>query len=414
MTASRLVLPLLAALVLAGCDTIRDDPPPTTPTPITLTASETALVGQSNAFGVDLFAQVAAKDDGNLMLSPLSASTSLTMLLNGTDGETYTQIRDMLGYGPAGDLGAINAGYRSLRDQLLAADPEVQFTLANAAFYDRAYASAFPFKSSFLDAVRDGFDATVTDLPFADPASVDVINRWASDHTAGRVPKVLDELDPDLVLLLMNALYFKGEWSSAFEESATAPAPFRLADGRTIQVPTMSGKVPALAARGDGYTALELPYGRRNFSLVVLVPDAAPLAAFAADLAEGGWADATARLDAAGEWGGVEVRLPRFSFETSKVLNAPLQALGMRDAFTSAADLSRMSDDPRLFVSVVKQDAFVQVNEEGTEAAAVTTTGVSVTSAGPMVSVDRPFVFGIRERTTNTLLFIGQVANPAS
>jgi serpin B len=403
---------LLVALV--GCDATEPDVP-TDPTPIELSPLAASLVGQSNDFGTALFAEVAAGDDANLMLSPLSASVALTMLLNGADGETYDQIHEMLGYAPGMDLDAVNAAYESLREQLLAADPNVQFTLANAVFYDRAYAAGAPLKAPFLDAMRGPFDARVEALDFGAPSALDAVNGWADESTNGKVPTVLDQIDPDLVMFLLNALYFKGEWSDSFDEDQTAPADFRLASGETIRVPTMSGEVQGLTVRGDGYQALELAYGRRNFSFVALMPDdGTALPDFARQLAGGLWTDATAQLDALSEWGEVTVRLPRFTFETAKKLNDPLKALGMVDAFTDGADLTRIAEDDRLYVSFVKQDSFVEVNEEGTEAAAVTTVAVGVESAGPFFAADRPFVFAIRERTTNTLLFIGQVADPSS
>ena len=407
-----LLLGLAFPLVLVACDASGPEPIPD-PTPITLTPLAKDLVGQSNDFGVALFAEVAAEDDANLMLSPLSASVALTMLLNGTDGETHDQIHAMLGYAEGADLDAINASYRSLRDQLLAADDAVQLTLANAVFTRQGV----PFKAPFLSAMRGGFDARVDALDFGAPSALSTINGWASENTNGRIPTVLEELDPDLVMLLMNALHFKGDWTNQFKTASTAPADFHLASGQTAQVPTMNGKIPARTAGGDGYTALELPYGRRNFSMVVLLPqtrETGGLADFAGALRDGLWADATAALDAQTGWPEVTVQLPKFTFSTDQPLNHHLRSLGMADAFTDAADLSRMSDDPRLLVSFVKQNTFVQVDEEGTEAAAVTTIGITATSLGPQFIADRPFVFAIRERTTNTLLFIGQVAHPAS
>lgn len=407
---TRLAL-LLPALALVGCDLAGSDPP-ADPVPIELSATGKALVDQSTSFGTALFAEVAADEDENFMLSPLSASVALTMLLNGTDGETYAQIHEMLGYGPDQDLAAVNEAYRDLRDQLLAADPSVQFALANAIFYEERFHAASPFKAPFLTAMRDQFDASVEGLDFGAPASLDVINGWAADNTNDRIPKVLDELSEDLVLLLMNALYFKGDWTAQFDEALTEDAPFHLGDGTTVDVPTMSGKVPARRVAGDGYQALELTYGRRNFSLVVFLPEA-PLDEFAGLLDAGLWTDATTRLDALDGWPEVDVRLPKFTFSFERTLNDDLKALGMTDAFTGAADLSRMND-AGLFVSFVKQNTFIDVNEEGTEAAAVTTIGVEVVSLGPQFVVDRPFVFAIRERTSGTLLFIGQVAQPTS
>ena len=400
----RLALFALLALALASCDTAGADAP-TEPVTIDVTPEARALIGQSNDFGLRLFAEVAG--DENLMLSPLSASVALTMLLNGSDGATYDQIHEMLGYAPDQDLPQINASYQSLRTQLLAADPQVQFALANAVFYRDDFGPNI--QTPFLDAMRASFDAETAGLDFASPSALDVINGWASDNTNGKIPKVLDRLDPDLVMLLMNALYFKGTWTTEFDEAATAPAAFTLADGSTVQVPTMSGEVEARRAQGEGYRAIELPYGRRNFSMVVLVPDG-PLGEATDELATL-WADASRQLDGSDTWAPVPVRMPRFTFETDELLNEPLQTLGMVDAFDGRADLSRIA--PGLNVSFVKQNTFIDVNEEGTEAAAVTTIGIAVESSGPApFVVDRPFVFALRERTTGTLLFIGQVADP--
>ena len=420
MTALRILslLTLLALIgTLSGCDIAGDDPP-LEPAALALSPLAEGLAEQSGGFGTELFSRVAAGDDGNLMLSPLSAHVALTMLLNGADGGTAAQIQALLNLPPEATLAEVNAAHATLRAELLGADPEVQIAMANAVFENAARTGGHPIKAAFLEAMREGYGARVDAFDFGAPEALGTVNGWASENTNGRVPEVLAELDPDLVLLLMDALYFKGDWSTPFERSSTAPGDFTLADGSTVQVPMMSGRVEGLTVQGEGYAGVELPYGRRNFSMVLLTPEAsgdgtpAPLAPFAARLADGLWDEVTASLDARTEWAPVEVRLPRFSFSTDKTLNAVLQEMGMTDAFTRAANLSRLSDDPRLQVSFVKQNTFVEVNEEGTEAAAVTTVGVVATSLGPHFFADRPFVFAIRERTTNTLLFIGQVARP--
>ncbi|MEO0559382.1 MAG: serpin family protein [Bacteroidota bacterium] len=404
------VLMFLGLAALAGCDAVGQDTP-TDPATITLSPVTEAAVAKSNDFGVRLFDLTAADRDENLMLSPLSASVALTMLLNGSDGDTYTQIRDMLGYDASQDLDAINAGYQSLREQLLEADPQVQLALANAVFYRDTFGPSI--QSTFLDAMRESFHARIDGLDFTDQtAALAEVNGWASDNTNGKIPEVLAELSPDLVMLLMNALYFKGDWTTQFDEAATTDRTFTLSDGSPIQVPTMNGDIDARYLAGDGYTAVELPYGRRNFSMIVAVPDA-PLGDFVDELATGGWTDLTEDLGTDDTWRTVIVSLPRFTFENDEFLNAPLQALGMVDAFSgSRADLTRIA--PSLVVSFVKQNTFVEVNEEGTEAAAVTTIGIETTSvpSHPIFVADRPFVFAIRERTTNTLLFIGQVTDP--
>ncbi|GAB5537151.1 MAG: serpin family protein [Rubricoccaceae bacterium] len=402
-------LAILGITVFAGCDAISQETP-TDPATITLSSEAEAAVAQSNDFGVRLFDLTAADRDENLMLSPLSASVALTMLLNGSDGDTYTQIRDMLGYSPDQDLDAINAGYQSLRSQLLEADPQVQLALANAVFYRDTFGPSI--QPTFLETMRTSFDARIDGLDFADQtASLAEINGWASDNTNGKIPEVLDQLDPALVMLLMNALYFKGDWTTQFDEDDTQDLPFTLSDGSTPQVPTMTGHIEARYLERDGYTAVELPYGRRNFSMIVAVPDES-LGDFVDELATGGWTDLTDGLGTDDTWRTVIVSLPRFTFENDENLNEELQALGMTNAFTGRADLTRIANHLR--VDFVKQNTFVEVNEEGTEAAAVTTIGIELTSAPshPIFRADRPFVFAIRERTTNTLLFIGQVTDP--
>ncbi|MCH8568702.1 MAG: hypothetical protein LAT67_10580 [Balneolales bacterium] len=254
-------------------------------------------------------------------------------------------------------------------------------------------------------------------MDFNDDASVSIINQWASDNTNGLIDSVVDELDPDDVMVLMNALYFKGSWSARFKASDTEMRPFTLMDGSETEVPTMFGEVNLLTAMGDGYLAVEIPYGRKNFSMVIILPDTHDFERFRNDFSAADWAEATTYLGSGSQWRKAELYLPKFSFRTSGFdLNTTLQQLGMHDAFNpSLADFSPISDT-QIFVGDVKQDSFIKVNEEGTEAAAVTTIGIRVTSVGPdetpVIRIDRPFLFGIRERTTNTLLFMGQKVVP--
>lgn len=402
---------LLSVLVLslAGCSLFADSEPPRSPGPLILTEQATQLIALNNQFGVNFFREAAAGEAENLMLSPLSASAALTMLLNGTNGDTYEQIRAMLGYPATADLAAINESFRSLTEQLLNVDREVNLTLANAMFYREG----FGLKTPFLNALQTAFDAEVNGLDFNAPSAVSTINGWAHAKTNGRIPQVIDRISPDAVLFLMNALYFKGEWTTQFEPARTANRGFTLDDGSFVNVPTMEGRVDSRQFHTETYRAIELPYGRRNFSMVILVPNET-LANFMPRFTPALWDEVSSGLGLEDTWTSTLVRLPRFTFSSERILNDVLQRLGMTDAFSAAqADLSRIADE-RLFVSFVKQNTFVDVNEEGTEAAAVTTIGVEVTSLPTGFFVDKPFLFLIRERTSNTLLFVGQVVNPAA
>lgn len=257
------------------------------------------------------------------------------------------------------------------------------------------------------------FEATVRGLDFDAPSALTTINKWASDNTYEKIPKVLDEISGNAVLFLMNALYFKGDWSYQFDKDLTTLKPFNLDNGSLVNVSTMTGEVGARLAFGNSYRAIELPYGRTNFTMVIVVPENT-LADFYQSFSGSVWSSITTALDASTSFGKVDVFMPRFKFSYEKVLNDQLQSMGMVDAFDEVlANLSGIAD-ASIFVSFVKQNTFVEVNEEGTEAAAVTTIGVELTSVpgSTVFRIDKPFVFAIRERTTNTLMFIGQVTDP--
>jgi serpin B len=340
------------------------------------------------------------------MLSPLSASTALTMLLNGCDGETYSQVHQMLGY-EGMTIDEINDSYQNLVKQLLEVDNDVQLALANAVWYRQD----FIVKPPFLNTMDSSFAAHVEKLDFSLPSALTKINGWASENTNGKIPKVMDEISSDAVMFLMNALYFKGTWTQQFDKDQTSIRPFYPDNSSQMSVSTMYGKIPSKAYSTSDYKAIELTYGRTNFSMVIIVP-VNNLAGFLDTFDNDDWQNLTAAFDENPDTYENEVYLPKFKFSYEKVLNDQLKSLGMVDAFDSGlADLSGISDND-IFVSFVKQNTFVDVNEEGTEAAAVTTIGIVETSMPLPFEVNKSFVFAIRERTTNTLLFLGKVVNP--
>jgi serpin B len=402
----RPVLFLFMGLILAAsCE--KEPAGPKEPKPLKLPAKSSEIISLSNSFGIDLFTETSSSEDKNLMLSPLSASTALTMLLNGCNSDTYQQIRDMLGFEGFAP-GEINNVYQSLVTQLLSLDPEIDLALANAVWYR----NEFQVHPSYLDTMQAVFGAHIEALDFNSPSALSTINGWANDNTKGKVQKVLNEISPNAVMFLMNALYFKGTWTYQFDKEQTTESPFYLSDGNVIQVETMRSELPASLYSTSRYSAAELTYGQQNFSMVIIEP-AGTLNDFLAefDLAE--WENLVAGLAEITEPSECEVWIPKFKFEYEKILNDQLASLGMVDAFIPlVADLTGISDES-IFVSFVKQNTFVDVNEEGTEAAAVTTIGIELTSEGPgPFIVDKPFVFAIRERTTNTILFIGKVVAP--
>ena len=406
---------LLLAFLLTGllsCQQSNDDDSQEIrePKSIVLPDYATEVLTKSNHFGISLFTEVAGEEQKNMMLSPLSANIALNMAMNGAGGNTFTQMRDMLGYNNLTQE-EINELYQTLVEQLLEADNKVTLNLANAMFYR----NGFPVKPSYKEAMQTDYQADIEGLDFSDVVNtLKRINGWASDHTNGKIDKVLNEISGAAVMFLLNAVYFKGDWTQQFEKDATKDLPFTLSNGESIDVPTMSGKIPLRRYNGNGFSAYELSYGRDNFAMDLILPDQSlpgMLPVFTGETYE----EITSGLDQQEDKMEYNVLLPKFKFKYEKKLNESLTNLGMQDAFSpNAADFSNLSD-VATFISFVKQNTFVDVNEEGTEAAAVTTIGFEVTSAGggtPTVHFDKPFIFVVRERTTNTLLFIGTVYNP--
>lgn len=406
MTVTNILSSFIAIILMMGGCEKENQTPSDAPKPIRLPEKSDAIITEGNTFGVHLFKEVAMASDENLMLSPLSAAAVLTMLRNGAEGNTAEQIHLMLGY-DGQTLEEVNDIYQQLVPQLEQADPDVEIAIANAVFYRKD----FEVKKPYADVIKNRFSAEMEGLDFQKPSALKTINGWAEKNTRGKIPKVMDQISADAVMFLMNALYFKGSWTNPFDKNRTRPAPFYLADGTSVEVDMMNGTIPARSARGTDYSAIELTYNRGNFAMIVLMPDNTPgqwIENFSGD----DWQQLTRQLDAAETPRKIAVTMPRFAFEFEKILNDHLKALGMMDAFdASKADLSAISDRD-IFVSFVKQNTFIEVNEEGTEAAAVTSIGIEVTSMPPAFVVNKPFVFAIRERTTNALLFIGKVEHP--
>ena len=263
------ILLAISMIVAVSCN--KDPEGPKQPKPIDLTAKSHEVIASSNGFGIDLFRVTALEENKNMMLSPLSASTALTMLLNGCGTQTYEQIRDMLDYEGL-TLPEINEAYNSLIGQLLTIDPEIQLALANAVWYRED----FLVKPGFLGTMDSSFQAKIGALDFSNPSALKTINDWAKENTNGKIPKVLEVIEPDMVMFLMNALYFKGTWTYQFEESQTTDLPFNLKDGSVVNVRMMRNLIPARMYSGNNATSVELPYGQQNFAMVIVLPDQGP------------------------------------------------------------------------------------------------------------------------------------------
>jgi serine protease inhibitor len=280
--------------------------------------------------------------------------------------------------------------------------------IANAIWYR----DDFPFHQAFFDTVSHYFNARVAGLDFGSPATVGRINAWVDTATAGKITQVLDGIADEIVMLLMNAIYFKGSWRSQFDPARTQNAPFAVERGGpyTSRMMHLDQQQVALGLVG-GVQAVDLPYGRAAFTMTAILPPAGTdVDAFIETLDQAKWDAIVGALHHTK----ADVYLPKFRMEWEDTLNADLKSMGMENAFCKdCANFTRMSPlGLKLYIDFVKQNTFVNVNEEGTEAAAATTVGVGVTSAPPSIRFDRPFVFVIRERLSGTILFMGKVAVP--
>ena len=402
-----------ATLGAAGCDgrDVIGPVPAIDRLPRALTVAEQTVIRSSNGFGFDLFGRVLAAESGpNVFLSPLSASMALGMTMNGAAGETWEAMRHTLHFDGLSDA-EINQSYRGLMDVLVDLDPLVTLRIGNSVWSRLG----FPFESAFFTTVHDYFDAEARELDFKDPASVGVINGWASAATNGRIEQVIESISPDHIMFLLNAVYFKGTWERQFDEDATRSAPFTRADGAQVTVPMMHlAEGAVLSTSTSAYQAIELPYGGKAFAMTIVLPSAGrDVSDLVALLDAEAWAALVADLDSTR----LEVRMPRFRLEYEELLNRPLSDMGMAIAFSEAADFTRLTPVAQslpVCIHFVKQNTFVEVNEQGTEAAAVTTVGIGVVSARPMFVVDRPFLFAIRERLSGSILFIGAIGDPTA
>ena len=398
-------------LSLTACNSAfgpdRDTPAVRTALPRALTSSEQQAIRASNSFGLGLLQHVtAANPDDNVLLSPLSASVALAMAYAGAADSTETAMRRVLGWGDA-SRDAVLSAYRELPTMLSGLDRTVDVRLANAMWVRDGF-EVFP---SYTSEVQSRFAAQVRGGDFG-PTTVAAMNAWAREQTNGRIPEVVQALDDDLVVVLMNALYFKGSWRTRFDPARTQQASFTTTSGAARSVPMMQRMADSVSVLyGEREMWAELPYGNTAYVMTLVRPNGTTTPTqWLAQTTTAQFEAAIAQL--AGRGGRAEIRMPRFRFETSYQLRPVLENMGMEVAFNSgAANFSRLAAR-RLFISYVKQDAFIDVNEEGTEAAAVTQVGIMPVSAPPSFVLDRSFVFFIRERLSGTILFAGVVADP--
>ena len=370
-----------------------------------LSPEEAAAAAEGvNAFGFDLHRAVAEPGE-NTVTSPLSASVLLAMVAAGSGGTTAEEMVEVLGLEDARDT-----RYAALLADLTG-QSDVTVSIANSLWAAQGY----PFEEDYITFVEDTFGATLDAVDLGAQETADRIDEWVEDRTEGLIDEIAEDLglpDPQAVLVLLNAVYFLGTWTTTFDEDATRDAPFHLANGNQVEVPTMHRTDPELeTAAGDGFTMFRLPYGDdERFGMEVVLPDEdVALDELLAELDLAMWQETVAQLEPSTP---SQLALPRFELEWDAELNDALQELGIVSAF-GGGDFTPMSP-ANPWLDTVVQKTYIRVDEEGTEAAAVTG-GVMTESAGPPpLLVDRPFAFTVSDSQTGTILFLGTVHDPRS
>ncbi|MGK7945283.1 MAG: serpin family protein [Microcystaceae cyanobacterium] len=379
--------------------------------PLNVEQAQQKLMNAHINFSFKLFTEISNERSAeNLLLSPSSVAIALSLLYNGASGETQTQMGQLLGFDDMA-LEEVNLASQALQNALQSSDDIVQVNLANSLWVKQDVS----FRHQFLKNNRQYFNAEITNLDFENPESVKIINRWVAQKTQGKIDKIIDSIEPQHILFLINAIYFKGEWQTQFDEELTNIEEFFLMDGSTQEHPLMMRSGDFLYQETDQFQAVSLPYGEGGWRFDVYLPkEDDTLPALLEQLNQDNWIQWVKDFQSRKGL----LKLPRFQSEYEIGLETTLQALGMKDAFVeNKADFSQMTSYP-VVIDQVQHKTFIEVNEEGTEAAAVTSIGVGVTSAMPQqpifeMIVNRPFFYAIRHEETGTILFMGTVVNPS-
>lgn len=397
-------------VLVASCEA--DNPKPTNVRyDIPLTEGQKEIVERGNDFALRLFKEFNALEWGrSFCISPLSISALLTALANGADGETYRQITGALLGRNDYDIKELNDCYAALVPALLSVDRATKITMANALFLNKGFK---PY-DSFLNSLNDYYDAEVRTLDFYDPKTLDIINDWCASHTGNLIPAILKEVDPLAVLYMMNALYFKSQWVKRFETKNTFVGNFTTFAGDEQEVEYMDRVADFPLYADDAVRTAAFDYGNKAFSMIVILPEqGVSIDEVAKDLNAERWKQYTSY----GQSREIRVRFPKFTKEydsnySADNLKKALLNMGMTLPFSDLADFGKLSDK-ELCISLIKQNTFIKVDEEGTEAAAVTVVDMKETSLPPSEDffMNRPFIYAIREISTGAILFIGQVTD---
>jgi len=375
-------------------------------------ADNAALVTATNDFGFRLYAQLAKTDGGkNLFISPVSLNLALAMTYNGAHGSTQQAMAKTLGW-DALSLAQVNDGYQSLTNTLCTADPKnARLLLANSLWLSKRDT----FVPAFLQRNKRAYGAEMATVDFTDPRTMTRVNNWVSAQTAKKIPTIIHpgDFDGNTVLALLNALYFKGTWSKAFDKAQTTTGSFTKLDGTKQSVPMMHKTGGFSCYQDETLQVAKLPYGNGKLSLVILLPrDKKSPQDFAAQLTPANWQHWMQELHPCNDKDD-SLALPRFKAEYSAELKNALSAMGMAEAFRPGADFTNMVQHGDIWIKLVRHKTAIEVNEAGTEAAAATEVVMAklADSKAFRMTVDHPFIFAI-VADDGTIVFLGSIVDP--
>ena len=392
---------------------------PTNPAPIELTQAQRVFASDNNQFTLNFLKKVneADRSGKSFIYSPLSITYVLGMVNDAAEGKTRKELEQTLGFREGG-IEAVNKYCKTLIENLPNVDKNAQLNIANAIFVNKQYA----LKTQFQQDMQQYYHAKAESLDFSSPSILSHINGWCNEKTKGMIPKILDETDPSIISYLLNAIYFKANWASKFDERDTQIEAFATANG-DVQVPLMHKSLLINYVKNSTYAAVDIPYGNSMWSMCVMLPERGKTTDdIIAQLAKNGWtADYSNKnpLNGAQQYR-VDLKLPRFETASDTEdcdggLIGLLQPMGIQQIFNpSSSQVPNMCKQGNVFISMMRQKAAIKVNEKGSEAAAVTIGGVRLTSARPVeyptaiFHANRPFVYVIRERSSGVILFVGK------
>ena len=362
------------------------------------------IVNANNQFALDFYSKLSTEsNDENLFFSPTSISTAFAILYEGAEGNTADEMQETFGFEP--DDSKRRDGFADMQRSLNPQDEQYKLRLANALWL----ANGFEPLPEYTDTAATYYDSNVESLDFSSGKAVETINRWVDEKTEGKIEKLFDNLSSATQLVITNAIYFKGEWVHQFDSERTKDMQFWTFPEESVMVPTMSlSRTDLKYARDEQVSILELPYKGDDLSMLILLPERTD---GLKSIEESLTLDRLSELKSNLKTVTISVSIPKFTMETDYDLKKHLSEMGMDDAFDGMnADLSGISGAKGLFVGNAIHKAFVDVNEEGTEAAAVT--GIAVLQSGLTFRADHPFLFVIQEKETGQILFMGRMMDP--